>query len=119
VTDHAYTHELLREGEWTTDRRMLSDGSISWWEQIPIIYQGAILGALGNIRREGNRVYGDTDLEIPEDAVLTAEVDNLAVSSDDSGGMVIASGRLVSANVSPKGSYPWENEEEGGEEHAS
>ena len=73
MTEHAYTHELLREDEWTTDGRKLTAGGVTWWEQIPIVYEGTVLGALGNIRREGNRIYGDTDLEIPEEAVLTAD----------------------------------------------
>jgi hypothetical protein len=120
MTDYVYTHELLREDEWTTDGRLIVGGTLSWWEQIPLMYEGAILGAIGNIRREGNRIYGDTDTEIPEDAVITCDVDHVATSYEPDDRMRISGARLIGAHVSEKGTYPWkDDEEEGGEADAS
>ena len=37
MTDHVYTHELLREDEWTSDDRKIVADSVTWWEQIPTV----------------------------------------------------------------------------------
>lgn len=117
------THELLREGEWTTDGRLLAPDSIRWGMRIPLVVRsfgdtGHIVGAVTNIRREGNRILGDTDVTIGDHMTLTCDLDVDAVVQHTDRGMEVSAGRLMAAHVNDKHKYPWKNREEGGDANA-
>jgi hypothetical protein len=113
------TYELLREDEWTVDGRRIVPPVI-WPEKvIPLMehdpdaeYQSKIIGKVTNIRREGNRIVGDVDMELPEDTALTCDVDyahHLTRTLDD-GRIEIKNVRLRGANVNTKDHYPWKED---------
>lgn len=99
------TVELLREGEWTDDRRLVADGATTWPESIPLMSRpdevdsSIILGYITNIRREGNRIVGDSN--VPVEAVSVGG----RVNSD--GGQVFSSYELAYALPCTQDQYMW------------
>ena len=119
------TRELLREGEWTTDGRMLTSGTVTWSEPIPLLTVPAsednsstVVGAVRNIRREGNRIFGDLSIEIDEDQIVTCDVDNIGEPIEHDEGLEFTGVRLRAANLNSPDAYPWRSgpnkEAEGG-----
>jgi hypothetical protein len=114
------TYELLREGEWTTDGRMLTPDTITWKDPIPLLRRAdeigqdgsEIVGKVTSIRRVGNKILGDPDIELDEDQLLTCDVDHLGQMFEHlGGGMEITGARLVAAHVNAKDQYPWKDNE--------
>jgi hypothetical protein len=112
------THELLREGEWSLDGRLLTTNTVTWPHQIPVIVRGFgnglhLVGMLRNIRREGSRILGDTDVTIGAHMVLTCTVDFGQARERAPGRIEMTDVRLSAAYVSTKDTYPWKHEEGG------
>ncbi len=124
------TYELLREGEWTDDGRMLTPDTTTWREeQIPLMSQGnddhfgaVIIGKVDNIRRVGHKIFGDTSVEIGEGKALTCDTDRVDdVIEHEDGCMEMRGVRLIGAYVNKQENYPWkdnEEEERGGDANA-
>ncbi len=119
------TYELLREGEWTDDGRMLTPGTTTWRdERIPLLSQGKdehdgaqLIGSVSNIRRVGNKIFGDTNVEIGEGKALTCDTDRVDdVTEHEDGCMEMTGVRLIGAYVNKQENYPWKDNEEGGGE---
>lgn len=124
------TYELLREGEWTDgDHRMITPETVTWpIEPIPLLartkgYDSEIIGYVYNIRREGNRILGDTDLTLRADQALTAECDYGTAQQVSRGRIEMTGVRLRAAYVNDKKNYPWsdqgDEQGEGGDSDAS
>jgi hypothetical protein len=119
------TYEMLREGEWTTDGRLLTTGTVSWDdEKIPLMerdlqdaYESHIVGFVYNIRRVGDRILGDTDYEVGKDMTLVCDCDRIGITTEhEELGVEFNGARIRAAVVIEKDRYPWKNdEEEGGE----
>jgi hypothetical protein len=111
------TIELLREGEWTRDGRMLTPGTIIWREQIPLLaladterngHDGShLVGAVTNIRREGNLIVGDPSIDLG-DMILTCDVDQLGDLIEHEEGIETNGSRLTAAYLNEKHNYPWD-----------
>jgi hypothetical protein len=119
------TYELLREGEWTDDGRMLTPDTTTWREeQIPLMSQGnddhfgaVIIGKVSNIHRVGNKILGETSVEIGEGKALTCDTDRVDdVTEHEDGCMEMTGVRLIGAYVNEADKYPWKDNEEGGGE---
>jgi len=109
------TRELLREGEYTRDGRMLTPNSVTWRDQIPLMARADklnglggdhLVGAVTNIRREGNRILGDLSVDIEDNLIVTCEVDN-TTSIKHVEGVEFTSARLVGAYVNRADQWPW------------
>jgi hypothetical protein len=108
--------ELLREGEWTSDGRMLTSGTVTWREQIPLLALpnvdqkghdgGYLVGAVRNIRREGNLIVGDPSIDLG-DKVLTCDVNPVGDPIEHDEGIEVSGGRLTAAYINEKHYYPW------------
>jgi hypothetical protein len=108
--------EMLREGEWTRDGRMLTEGTVIWREQIPLLalpnpqrdgHDGAhIVGAVTNIRREGHLIMGDPSVDLG-DMVLTCDVDQIGDHIEHGEGIEVKGGRLTAAYINQRKNYPW------------
>jgi len=114
------TYELLREGEWTIDGRMLTPGTTTWREDpIPLLSQGEdehsgaeIIGIVSEIRRVGNKIVGNTSVEIGEGKALTCDTDQLDnLTSHEDGGIEMTGVRLMGAYVNDADKYPWKDNE--------
>lgn len=106
------TYELLREGEWTDDHRFIHPGAVTWPDEpIPVLDEAnALVGAVFNVRREGNRILGDLTLGLPDDLCLTAALHLMDKISNNDNEFEVVRGRLLSAKISDRDSYPWEVE---------
>ena len=112
------TYELLREDEWTVDGRRIVPPVLIPDKIIPLMqrdpdeqYASHIVGKVTNVRREGNRVVGDVDMELPEGTAFTCDVDyahHLTRTLDD-GRVELKSVRLRAANINTKDNYPWKD----------
>jgi hypothetical protein len=116
------THELLREGEWTPDGRMITPETVSWMDSIPLLtretgLEGFLIGAVDNIRREGNKILGDCTIDLPSGKALTVECNYGAATEVAPGRVEMTGVRIIAANVSESKFYPWK--EEGGEADVS
>ena len=114
------TYELMREGEWTTDGRLCTPGTITWREdKIPVLGRdyarlGSIIGVLSNLRREGNLILGDTDAKVPAGKVLTTDCEfDKAKAREVAPGRIEMTDLVIRAvHVSEPEQYPWSNTEE-------
>lgn len=108
------TYELLREDEWTVDGRRIA-APVLYADRIPLMTHGdqeghsQLIGVVSNLRREGNRILGDTDADLPEGTALTCDVDYAReqVHTFDDGRMELRNVRLLGANVNTQDNYPW------------
>ena len=115
------TYELLREGEWSDDGRMLTPDSTTWREDpVPLLSMGTgeehsdseIVGIVSNIRRVGNKILGDTSIEIGEGKALTCSTDRLdEVIEHEDGCMEMRGVRLRGAYINKQENYPWKDNE--------
>jgi len=113
------TYELLREDEWTTDGRRIVPPVLIPDKVIPLLqrdadeeYRTKIVGKVTHIRREGNRIVGDVDMDLPPDTAFTCDVDyahHMTRTLDD-GRVEMKSVRLRAANVNTKDNYPWKDD---------
>jgi hypothetical protein len=121
------TYELIRESVWSIDGRFLTLGTTTWrGELIPLLahdqddtdrFDAKLVGSVRNIHRVGNKIFGETDYEVPEGMRLTCDCDRLGETTEHPGlGVEFTGARIMGAFVDPKDKYPWKNnEEEGGE----
>jgi hypothetical protein len=120
------TYELLREGVWSVDGRFLTPGTTTWrGELIPLLttegtgdrFDAKLVGSVRNIHRVGNKIFGETDYEVPKGMRLTCDCGSLGTITEHPGrGVEFAGAQIMGAFVDPKDKYPWKNdEEEGGE----
>jgi hypothetical protein len=64
------TVELLREEVWSKDKRIIAAGATEWPELIPLQEAGTEnglpkqIGFITNIRREGDRILGDSSIKV-------------------------------------------------------
>ena len=101
------TYELLREGEWTNDGRMLEVNSVTWEDQVPLVGRDdSLLGSVTNIRRDGNDILGDVDVPLPGGVALTCSL-RLDVLTNSDDGVIGHSAVLLSAHVNDRAMYPW------------
>jgi hypothetical protein len=113
------TYELLREDEWTVDGRKIVPPVI-WAEKvIPLMerdpdaeYMSRIIGKVTNIRRDGNLILGDTDVDLPEGTALTCDVDyaHEQTRTLEDGRVEMHNVRLRGANVNTRDNYPWKED---------
>lgn len=106
------TYEVLREGEWTRDGRLIREGGVQWDEtdSIPVMEYidewapPIILGEMWNIRREDNRILVDSDVVTK---LITVTVLDHVVEDITDEGVIISSCRIQTGFVSEPGTYPW------------
>lgn len=111
----AVTRELVREGEWTRDGRMLTAGNTTWRDQIPLLARksedkfdpGHLIGVIHNIRREDNRIVGDLSIDIEDNLIVTCEVDKIGGVIKRAEGHEFTSARIVGCYVNKPENYPW------------
>lgn len=111
---------LLIEGCPTTDGRMIANDVTTWRDlPLPVIrqkhnasdnyWESEQVGLITDIVRDGNRIYVETDCEIPDGFVLTADGDQTeAAWADDV--MLFSSYRVMGAHVTLKERAPWPDE---------
>jgi len=111
------TRQLLREGEWTRDGRMLTIGGVTWRDQIPLMARGDkrdgfdgshLIGVVTNIRREGNVILGELSVDIDDNLIVTCEVDSVEDRIERPEGVEFVTARLVAATVARTEHWPWE-----------
>lgn len=117
------TREILREGQWTNDGRMLPVGSVTWSEDpLPMLDDGMLAGTLTNVRREGNRILVETTPDLGDDMIVTADCDypdgTDTVVEVAPGHIEMRSVRLRAGHVNERSFYPWSDEQEGGDANA-
>lgn len=62
--------KLIEEGTPYSDGRVAAHGSINWREtKLPVVqlYSQKIVGEIFNLRREGNIIYGDSEIDFTPD----------------------------------------------------
>ena len=63
-----FDYELLREGEVSKDGRLLMPGSVTWRDELPVWNEaGEIIGALTNVERRDNGIWGVSAVECAPD----------------------------------------------------
>lgn len=98
------SYELLREGEVSTDGRMIWPGATTWGDTpVPVIgVNQRVLGKLVNIRRDGRSIFGDSDVDAECLTVsCVGNFDNVQAINDL---------RIISAHVSRRHDFPWRDE---------
>lgn len=110
------TSEILREGEWTRDGRLIRPGGVYWDDDVIDVMEfidetvpPIIIGSLWNIRREGDYILADTDVM----GLVTVTVKDLVVErvvahgAPGEKGVIIESCVIQTGFVTEPGTYPW------------
>lgn len=108
--------EIFRVGEETVDGRIVHD--VTWREGIlPVFawpvddaYAGDVIGHMFNIRRDGNRIYCDTDVDVE---AITVDCDQMVFNLDDEDYVLSAtSARIIAGHLNTRSNYPWKDWED-------
>lgn len=101
--------ELCRFNEETTDGRVITSEGTTWKNPMPLIdIDNSLVGSVTNIALDGNRLYGDLDFELDYVFCLTVDMALPKVTPEE-GGVLLISGEVLSARISPDSAYPWKD----------